>query len=354
MNWLVQFSPTLPIWLIGIAAFVSLGLVAVAVVRRLPGSLLRSLAVVLLLLALLDPAVTSENREPLSTIVALVTDRSQSQTLGQRTAETETARADLAKQLAQMHGVEMREINVGSDNDTPGADGTRAFEALGQGLADVPPDRIGAVIMLTDGEVHDIPKSKAQLGFDAPLHVLLSGHDGEIDRRVSVENAPRFGLVGSEQVLSYKVIDNGVDPAKIGRVRVTISRDGEKIAEDRVLPGAVVQERIKIAHEGDNIIEVEAEPLPGELTTINNRAIVTVDGIREHLRVLLVSGEPSAGERTWRNLLKSDASVDLVHFTISASAGKAGRHADQRTLAHCLSDARAFPGKAEGLRSRHL
>jgi hypothetical protein len=316
MNWLVQFAPILPTWMIGAAAVVALGLVAIAVLRRLPGSLLRALAAALLLLALLDPAIVSENREPLPTVVALVTDRSQSQTLGQRTAETEAARADLAKQLAQMHGVEVREINVGSDNDTPGADGTRAFEALGQGLADVPPDRIGAVIMLTDGQVHDIPKSKTQLGFDAPLHVLLSGHDGEIDRRVSVENAPRFGLVGSEQVLSYKVIDNGIDPAKVGRIRVTISRDGEKIAEDSVLPDAVVQRRIKIAHEGDNIVEVEAESLPGELTTINNRAIVTIDGIREHLRVLLVSGEPSAGERTWRNLLKSDASVDLVHFTI--------------------------------------
>jgi len=52
------------------------------------------------------------------------------------------------------------------------------------------------------------------------------------------------------------------------------------------------------------------------LTTLNNRAVVTIDGIRENLRVLLVSGSPHAGERTWRNLLKSDASVDLVHFTI--------------------------------------
>ena len=38
--------------------------------------------------------------------------------------------------------------------------------------------------------------------------------------------------------------------------------------------------------------------------------------MRDKLRVLLVSGEPHSGERTWRNLLKSDASVDLVHFTI--------------------------------------
>jgi hypothetical protein len=316
MNWLVQFSPLLPLWLIVGAVVVAFALVGLAIFRRLPGSWLRGLAAALLLLALLDPAIDSENREPLSTIVALVTDRSQSQTLGNRTQETETARTDLAKQLAQMHGVDVREINVGSDDDTPGADGTRAFTALGAGLADVPPDRIGAVILLTDGQVHDVPKARAELGVDAPLHVLLSGHDGEIDRRVSIENAPRFGLVGSEQVLSYRIIDNGVDPAKTGRAHVTIRRDGEVIAANTVLPGALTQVRIKVAHGGDNIVEVEADALPGELTAINNRAIATIDGIREHLRVLLVSGEPHAGERTWRNLLKSDASVDLVHFTI--------------------------------------
>ena len=65
-----------------------------------------------------------------------------------------------------------------------------------------------------------------------------------------------------------------------------------------------------------NIVEIEASPLQGELTAVNNRAVVSIDGVRDKLRVLLVSGEPHAGERTWRNLLKSDASVDLVHFTI--------------------------------------
>jgi len=55
---------------------------------------------------------------------------------------------------------------------------------------------------------------------------------------------------------------------------------------------------------------------PAELTLQNNRAVVTVSGVRDRLRVLLVSGEPHAGERVWRNLLKADPSVDLVHFTI--------------------------------------
>lgn len=53
-----------------------------------------------------------------------------------------------------------------------------------------------------------------------------------------------------------------------------------------------------------------------ELSLANNRAALVINGVRDRLRVLLVSGEPHPGERTWRNILKSDPGVDLVHFTI--------------------------------------
>jgi hypothetical protein len=71
-----------------------------------------------------------------------------------------------------------------------------------------------------------------------------------------------------------------------------------------------------VTHEGENIVELSAAPGPSELTLQNNRAVVSVSGVRDRLRVLLVSGQPHAGERVWRNLLKADPSVDLVHFTI--------------------------------------
>jgi hypothetical protein len=73
---------------------------------------------------------------------------------------------------------------------------------------------------------------------------------------------------------------------------------------------------VPIAHAGENVIEVEARPGRAELTLQNNRAVIPVTGVRDRLRVLLVSGEPHAGERVWRSLLKADPSVDLVHFTI--------------------------------------
>src|SRR5207253_4663339 len=96
----------------------------------------------------------------------------------------------------------------------------------------------------------------------------------------------------------------------------TIRRDGETIDNRNVRVGASVSITVPIPHAGQNIVEIEASPLDNELTAVNNRAVVSIDGVRDKLRVLLVSGEPHSGERTWRNLLKSDASVDLVHFTI--------------------------------------
>jgi hypothetical protein len=145
------------------------------------------------------------------------------------------------------------------------------------------------------------------------VHALITGKPDERDRRVVLVTTPRFGIVGQSQTVVYRVEDQGV-PASTAEV--TIRRDGEVIDRRNVTPGNTVNAQIPIPHAGQNIVEIEASPVPGELTEVNNRAVVSIDGVRDKLRVLLVSGEPHAGERTWRNLLKSDASVDLVHFTI--------------------------------------
>lgn len=315
MNWSVEFSPLLPWWIIALLGIAAGLLVAWSIVSGLRGSWLRAGAVAALVLALFNPIAQREDREPLPSVVALVVDKSQSQALGNRTAEAEQARAALVRQIGAIKGFELREIDAAADRDGAGADGTRLFEAVGQAFSDVPPERVAGVVMLTDGQVHDVPKDKAALGFDAPVHVLLTGRDREIDRRVVVTNAPRFGLVGGDQTIQYRVLDSGAVPAG-GRVRVTVRRDGETVTTQQVTPGQTARVAVKVTHGGDNIVEIEAETIANELTPVNNRAVVTIEGIRENLRVLLVSGEPHAGERTWRNLLKSDASVDLVHFTI--------------------------------------
>jgi hypothetical protein len=315
MTWSISFWPLVPPPLIAALAGLAAALLAYAFYRRIRGTWIRAAAVAALALALLNPFVLREDREPLATVVALVSDHSASQSLDGRDRTTTAAHAALAESLKEFRGVELREIHAGGDTGGVAVDGTRLFDAIGAGLADVPPDRIGAVIMLTDGQVHDIPADPSKLAPGAPFHALISGHDAERDRRVVIDSAPRFGIVGEEQIINYRVLDDGV-AASGERITVSITRDGAPYAVESVVPGAENQLIVDITHGGRNIVEFEAEPLLGELTDVNNRAVASIEGIRENLRVLLVSGEPHAGERTWRNLLKSDAAVDLVHFTI--------------------------------------
>ncbi|MDO8534363.1 MAG: hypothetical protein Q7S17_06440, partial [Xanthobacteraceae bacterium] len=237
-------------------------------------------------------------------------DQSASQRFGDRTQATEAARAALLERLGKIPNLELRVVEAGGESE---GDGTRLFAALGAALADVPPERIAGAILVTDGRVHDVP-SASLLGFAAPLHALISGRDGERDRRVVLTATPRFGIVGQKQIIGYRIEDEGAP--KGARVGVTVRRDGEIVARPIVVAGEPAEVPIEIVHAGLNIVEIEAAPLADELTPLNNRAALAIEGVREKLRVLLVSGEPHSGERTWRNLLKSDANVDLVHFTI--------------------------------------
>ena len=282
-----------------------------AAARRSRGAAVRVAALALIVLALANPSFTREDREPLTSVVAVVVDKSPSQNFGKRNQETAQAQEALVDSLKKIKGLEVRVVDAGqADGET---DGTHLFGALSSALSDVPVDRVAGAFLITDGRVHDIPANAAAVGFQAPVHALITGHKDERDRRIAISAAPRFGIVGQTQTITYRLDDQGVTGE---RAKVTIRRDGEMISERTLQSGQTSSVDIDIKHAGPNIVEIEASPLENELTLVNNRAVVAIDGVRDKLRVLLVSGEPHSGERTWRNLLKSDASVDLVHFTI--------------------------------------
>jgi hypothetical protein len=314
MTWSLEFVPFVP-WPV-LWALAALGLVLVAALfwRARRGAVLRALSYALLLLAIANPHLKQEDREPLNDILAVVVDDSQSQTIAGRNERTEAIRKTLEERLKSFPNLDLRFVHSSSTASDGERDGTMLFTDLGKALADVPPDRLAGVVMITDGEVHDVPGSATALGFNAPVHALLTGKPGEFDRRLEILRAPRFGLVGGEQTVEVKVSETA--PSNASQVKLTITHQGEEPTTETVRIGEKVDIPVKIDHAGANIVEIEAEAAPNELTPINNRAVLTIEGVRENLRVLLVSGEPHAGERTWRNMLKSDPSVDLVHFTI--------------------------------------
>jgi hypothetical protein len=311
LNLGVAFAPLVGPGILWAAGGIAVVLSLLLFIARSRGAVVRVLGLALIVLALANPSFTREDRDPLSSIAVVVVDKSPSQNFGDRARETEAARAAVTARLSHVPGLEVRVVEAGqSDGET---DGTRLFNALGTALADVPPDRVAGAIMITDGRVHDVPTDASALGFAAPVHALITGSKNERDRRVKLIAAPRFGIVGQSQTVTYEVDDQGGNEPT---ATVTVRRDGDVLETRNVRVGVPQRADIAIPHAGQNLVEIEASPLAGELTPVNNRAVVAIDGVRDKLRVLLVSGEPNPGERTWRNLLKSDASVDLVHFTI--------------------------------------
>ena len=300
------------------------GLAAIALVfagfglwRKARGTSLRLLTAAVLLGAMANPVLVEQERILNKDVVAIVVDESASQKIGDRAKQTEDAVASLTEKLQRMRDVDIRIIRAGKPDKKRMApvDGTRLFEDVQRALASVPQNRIGGTFLITDGQVHDAPAEGVKPLVPGPIHTLLTGSPTERDRRLVIENAPRFGLVGKTVEIEVLVRDhNGLRDGDTAQV--TIVQHGKTDRVVTVPVGRPHKLSLELDHAGANILQLEVSPLPGEITATNNRAVVQVNGVRERLRVLLVSGEPHPGERVWRNFLKADPSVDLVHFTI--------------------------------------
>ena len=310
MSYEIAFAPLVPLWIVYGVAALAIAITALAFFRRLSGWALRGLAVAVIALALAGPALQEEASAPLSDIVLLVEDRSASQRLSDRAIQTAEAAEALAQRLAERPNTEVRRITVGDGADNAG---TQLMTALTEAIAEEPKARIAGAILLSDGRLHDLP---AAPDLPAPLQLLLSGEETDWDRRLIVSNAPAFAILDEEITLTLRVEDQGAVPTGLGPAELSVSVDGAPARTVRVPVGQDMELPLTLPHAGRNVIEFKVTAVEGELTDRNNSALVQMNGVRDRLSVLLVSGVPHAGERTWRNLLKSDSSVDLVHFTI--------------------------------------
>lgn len=268
--------------------------------------LTRAFGLVLLSAALLNPSLVHEEREPLPSVAAVILDRSESMQFGDRTKAAEAAYAALTALLAEDKTLEVRTLET-----NPGDDGTYLHGALEGLMADVPRDRIAGAIFISDGQIHDLPDPELVETLIGPLHGLIAGDEDRGDRSVRIVNAPNFGIVGESANLMVRVED-----PRGGEVDLQVSLNGGAPVRIRVKADQDTPLPVEIERRGENMVVIEASPGPEELTLANNRTAMTIAGVRDRLRVLLVTGKPNQAGRVWRDLLKSDPSVDLVHFTI--------------------------------------
>lgn len=303
----LDFAPLVPWTVIFGLGGVGLLVIAIGAWQRMSGWLWRAVTMLGIALVLANPALVEEERDPLSDIAVLVTDRSASMELGERREAADAMAEALRNQAENDPLLDLVEVEAGETSD-----GTMLFDAVNTALAGVSRDRLAGVVVTTDGQAHDLPSDAESLGLEAPLHVAIAGDRNAGDRRLVIEEAPRYGIVGQTAVFVVRVEDDAMQ----GTANVSFRFEGGEPQTHRITIGRDTRVEVPVERRGQNVIEVEVEAGPEELTLINNHAAVSVNGVRDRLRVLLVTGEPHNGARAWRDLLKSDPSVDLVHFTI--------------------------------------
>jgi hypothetical protein len=312
MGYQLRFEPIVTWPILWVACGIAVLLAGILIYLNRRGWPLRVLGLALLIAALAAPHLTTEDREKLTDVVAIIVDDSNSQNIGSRQSQTASALQEVQRRIAALGNTELRVGHTVTGN-TPDTDGTRVFAALTKTIETIPPERYAGAIFITDGQVHDVPKNLPPQLASAPLQAFLTGSKTETDRRVIIDQAPRFAITGQSHAVTFHVEDV---PATTAPVSVTLRLpDGTEQTVD-VQPNEPQTFSLPIDRAGQNVLEIAAEPRDNEVSLSNNRALVVVKGIRDRLRVLLVSGEPHPGGRTWRDLLKSDAAVDLVHFTI--------------------------------------
>ncbi|MFT6695446.1 MAG: hypothetical protein ACJAXU_000942, partial [Paracoccaceae bacterium] len=315
----IVFDPLLPLMILASLAVLVALFLTLGIWRGLRGWALRLISSAILIFAVANPSVRQEDRTPLSDIILVVIDQTSSQQIDGRPAQIEAAIAGLNTQFSDLENTEIKTVilkDAPADSDS----GSLMMAALAEISSEVARSRISGAILITDGQVHDMALAPEM---PAPVHVLLTGTEKDWDRRLLITNAPAFAILGEPVILKLKIEDQGAVPGNIAKqTDLVIAVDGGAAQRFQVKVGEELELPLTLTHGGQNVLQFEIPEIDGELTNRNNSAVVAINGVRDRLRVLLVSGEPHTGERTWRNLLKSDSAVDLVHFTILRPPGK--------------------------------
>ncbi len=302
----IIFYPYIPITFLYIVIFVSLFITFINYKLKSNSTFLKFLFMLIIILSLANPVIMSENRESLPDTVAVILDLSPSQSINDRKKNALEVYENLKNQLGKINNLEVRYKTINGEK------GTNIFNPLSALIGDIPDNRLAGAIIITDGQIQDVPEINA-LNFPAPINFLITGNKNEYDRRLIIEESPRFGIVGEEVTIKLRVEDINAD---VPNALVTINMN-DKDKQSRSIPiGESVNITLPLERAGITSLNIEVEEGKNELTLKNNQIVISINAIRERLKVMLVSGEPNMGLRNWRNLLNSDPSVDLIHFTI--------------------------------------
>lgn len=318
----IHFAPLIPVELLALFAGLVLILLAISLIKARHLTLWRTLAAGIFLLVLANPSLLEEERQGVKDVALIVADQSPSQNIGERSDKTEAALNNIINQLSDAENLDVRLARTPQDASILTQE-TRIFDTIENKLSDIPESRRSGVIVVTDGQIHDVPAASDHNAGFGPLHFLLSGEQDERDRQIKVTKAPAYGLVGQDVEMTFQVVDTDNTTQNNALVRLRWGSDEKRALYVPIGENYSVQ--LPIDNAGQNVFELEVDTVPGELTETNNKTALVINGVRDRLKVLLVSGQPHNGGRTWRDMLTADPGVDLVHFTILREPDKLDR-----------------------------
>lgn len=317
MNLRFDFSPYLSSPWVWAMLACAVGILALAFFGRARDFYWRAGLAVVLVFIMLNPIALQEVRQALPSKLVVVLDDSLSQKVGDRNEIAQKALGQIESEVKKHSGMEMVLVKASDAPDAVKGEETQIFAALRQHLQHIPMGQVAGTVVITDGQVHDVPQELGIFEGMGPFHTILTGHKNEFDRKVKIVSAPKYALLNDDVTIRIKLETQGEDAS--GAIPVDVFQDGALSANHYMMPGEERDFTFTLRHPGQNIFEFKAQVGEGELTALNNDAPVIINAVRDRLKVLLVSGSPHMGERAWRNLLKSDPGIDLVHFTILRS-----------------------------------
>ena len=271
---------------------------------------IRLISFIILIIIILNPVRNSSNKEYHKDLAIVVSDLTNSILETNKDKDVKAAQETLYDQLKKIQNLEIINIEI-NNNSEKNNNETFLFKEIDKKINNFSSDRLSSVFIITDGQIHDFNNYKSY--FDSiPIHFLLVGSKNEKDRFSKVSNMPNYVLIGNKLKFDLQVIDNFNNK----KIKTDFFIDSKLISSQYLVPNISNNITLPLNHVGKNILEIKTEVSSSEITNINNSQTFEINGVHDRLRVMLISGEPNMGLRNLRNILNSDPSVELIHFTI--------------------------------------
>lgn len=303
---------------------------------------LRSAAVATALILFLQPAVELRQvaREP--NRIAIVVDQSSSMELsddqGRRTRREHTrdvldASTDVFESWGRAHLLDFYTFADGLASSSQAVIATTPSEGektlLRQALEEIRKryqgDELAGVVLISDGvatgdlaEIGEGEFSDFARELDAPIHTVWAGKKGLKDVAVSELRADEFAFVRTVTRVEAIITTTGYERK---RIPVTLSSDGKAMRRKwiEVGPGETSVSAVfefTPSHVGKYVYKISVPVDEDEAVIENNSSWFVIRVIRDKIRVLLVTGQPSWDVRALRGMLKQNPNVDLISFFI--------------------------------------